>query len=184
MRTRKDMPTRPPRPEKVESIEELAAVLKGSNGALLADYRGLTVKTFESLRRALRAQGATCQVVKNTLMRHAAKDLGFGEISEWLEGPTAAIFLGEDIVAPTKALMDFIKANANKPVLKGGYVEGRKLDVASVKSLASLPSREILLANLVGTLQSPMSGLLATLQSPLQSLAATLQSLAAARGAA
>jgi large subunit ribosomal protein L10 len=181
MRTRTDMPTRPPLPEKVDTVETLTQTLKESGGALLTDYRGMTVKAMSELRRALLPHGASYQVVKNTLLRRAANDLGYTDMVEWLEGPTAAVFMGKDVVAPAKALIDFVKGNANLPAIKGGFVEGRKLPANQVKALADLPSREMLLATLVGTLQSPMGGLLSTLQAAMAQLVGTLQSLESAK---
>jgi len=177
MSPREEMKSREPRPEKVESVEALLQRLKESSGTLLTDYRGMTVKAMGELRRALRLRGAAYQVVKNTLMKRAAAESGYEGLAEWLEGPTAAVFLGEDPVAPAKALVDFAKANANLPAIKGGFVEGLKLSPGRVRELADLPPKDMLLARLVGTLQAPMSGLLATLQAPMALLAATLQGL-------
>lgn len=180
---REAMPPHEPRPEKVEGVQELSERLRSSNGAILTDYRGMTVKALEQLRIALRAQGASYQVVKNTLMKRAADEIGFQGLAEWLEGPTAAVFFGPEMVATTKALVDFVKANANNPKIKGGFIEGRKIDVAGVQHLATLPPREILLALLLSTLQSPMGSLLSTLQAPMVQLAGTLQSLADTKAA-
>jgi large subunit ribosomal protein L10 len=182
MRMRSDMPSRPPRPEKVESVNTLVETLEQSGGALITDYRGMTVKAMSELRAALRPHGAKYEVVKNTLMRRAAEQLDQSDLVEWLEGPTAAIFMGEDVVSPAKALLEFIRGHQNMPVIKGGFVEGRKLPASQVKALADLPSREILLATLVGTLQSPMGGLLSTLQAAMSQLVGTLQSLETQKG--
>ncbi len=177
MTDRQSAEPRAPRPDKVETVEALAQTLQESKGALLTDYRGLTVKAMEELRGALRARGASYLVVKNTMLSRAAARVNYGELQEWLEGPTAAVFLGEDIVGPAKALLDFVKANANLPAVKGGLVEGHKMSAAQVRELAALPPREILLAILIGQLQSPLSSLAATLQAPLASLVGTLQAL-------
>jgi large subunit ribosomal protein L10 len=177
------MESREPRPEKVKAVEDLTERLKESGGALFTDYRGMTVKAMGKLRNMLRDQGASCFVVKNTLMKRAAAESGISGLEEWLDGPTAVIFLGEELVGQTKALVDFAKDNLNLPAIKGGFVEGRKLGAASVLELAKLPPREILLAALVVTLQAPMSGLLGTLQAPMVMLAATLKGLSEKKSA-
>jgi large subunit ribosomal protein L10 len=181
--TKREIPSRTPRPEKVQEIEKISAQLKHGSGALLTDYRGLSVKAISELRVALGAKGAGYFVLKNTLLRRAAREAGYADLEEWLEGPTAAVFLGEDLVGPTKALLDFARANAKLPAVKGGVVEGRKLTAEGIKALAELPSREILLATLVGCLQAPMGGLLSTLQAAMSQLVGTLQSLEAQKGA-
>ncbi len=183
MTPREETENREPRPEKVKAVGDLAERLKESAGLLLTDYRGMSVKAMGELRSALRAQGAAYQVVKNNLLRRAAEKAGCGDVVEWLEGPIAMVFLGEEIVGQTKILVDFAKENENLPVIKGGFVEGRKLAAASVRELAQLPPREILLAMLVGTLQSPMSQLLATMQAPMMLLAATLEGLSKQKAA-
>jgi large subunit ribosomal protein L10 len=177
------IPSRTPRPEKVQEIEQLVEQLKAGSGALLTDYRGLSVKAISELRLALSEKGASYKVLKNTLLRRAAQEADYTEMAEWLEGPTAAVFLGEDLVGPAKALIDFARVNAKMPAIKGGLVEGRKISADGVKALAELPSREILLATLVSCLQSPMVGLLATLQAAMSQLVGTLQSLEAQKSA-
>lgn len=181
---RQNMPSREPRPEKVQDVSELVELLRNSSGTVLADYRSMTVKTISDLRNALRAQGASCHVAKNTLLKRAAGETGHEALEPWLEGLTAAIFFQGDFVPQAKALVDFIRTNANKPVIKGGLVEGRAVDLAGVRALAELPPREILLAMLVGTLQVPAGGLLATLQAAMSQLVGTLNSLEEQKGAA
>jgi|WetSurMetagenome_2_1015567.scaffolds.fasta_scaffold181205_2 large subunit ribosomal protein L10 len=180
---KREIPSRTPRPEKVQEIDKIMGQLKSGSGALLTDYRGLSVKAISELRRALGEKGASYLVLKNTLLRRAAREAGYGDLEEWLEGPTAAVFLGEDLVGPAKTLLDFSRANAKLPAVKGGVVEGRKLTVDGIKALAELPSREILLATLVGCLQAPMGGLLSTLQAAMSQLVGTLQSLEAQKSA-
>jgi len=179
MRLKEEIEGRPPRAEKVETVQALARRLEESKGTLLADYRGMTVKAMGELRALLRARGASCQVIKNTMLRRAAAEAGCQDLLEWLVGPTAAVFLEDDIVGPAKALLEFVRANANLPVIKGGVIEGRRMAAERIKELAELPPREVLLATLVGSLRSPLSQLLATLGAPLSSLVATLQGLAA-----
>ncbi|NIM07057.1 MAG: 50S ribosomal protein L10, partial [Armatimonadetes bacterium] len=105
MTPREETENREPRPEKVKAVGDLAERLKESAGLLLTDYRGMSVKAMGELRSALRAQGAAYQVVKNNLLRRAAEKAGCGDVVEWLEGPIAMVFLGEEIVGQTKILV-------------------------------------------------------------------------------
>jgi large subunit ribosomal protein L10 len=151
------------RDAKAAVVEEVAQALKTSQTAIVADYRGLTVAQITELRRQLRAAGIEFKVVKNTLARRATAQTGMQELDAFLVGPTAVAFGKEDVVAPAKILNTF--AVAHKALeLKGGVVEGRAVTAEGIKELATLPSRDGLLAMLLSVLQAPMRNLAYTIQ--------------------
>ena len=171
-----------PRPDKVAVVEEVREKLADSDGALLTEYRGLDVPALAELRRSLRECGGEYKVYKNTLVRIAARDAGL-EIDDLLSGPVAIAFVGEradgspgDAAAVAKALTDFAKSN-EALVLKGGVLDDKRLDVDDLRALAELPSREVLLAQLAGALQAPMSKFAGLLQALPQNFAYALQAL-------
>ena len=142
-------------------VADLKEKLTTSKGAVLTSYKGLTVAQDTELRRALREAGVDYHVVKNTMMRIAAKDAGLDALAEHLEG-TTALATSEDAVAPAKVIVKFIKDNKLEDTevltIKVGLVEGKVIDVNEVKALAALPSREVLIAKLLGSMQAPISG--------------------------
>jgi large subunit ribosomal protein L10 len=156
------------REEKQIVVQELAERLRASKGAVLTDYRGLSVAKVTDLRNKLRAAGVEYRVVKNTLLKRAADSAGIEGLDTYLEGPTA-LAMSVDPVAPAKVLSDWIKANKMLEI-KGGIVEGRVINSTGVAGLADLPPREVLLATVVGTLQAPISGLVNVLHGPLRKL--------------
>lgn len=154
------------RPEKQAVIADLKAQLSTAQGAVLVDYRGLTVAQDTKLRRKLREAGVTYHVVKNTLTNLAAKEAGIEGLEEYLSGTTALAISATDPVAPAKVLSDFQK-EISKTVktfnIKAGILEGKVINAEGVKALAELPSREVLLAKLAGTMQAPISGLVSVM---------------------
>ncbi len=140
-----------PRAEKVEKVAALKERIQGSGGLLLAEYRGLSVHDATELRRALQAVGARFAVVKNTLMRLAAREAGLGQLEAFLQGPTAAVFVGGDPVAAARRVVDAAR-RFPALALKGGYVEGRLLSAEEARELATLESREVMLARVAGML--------------------------------
>ncbi|MDO9235285.1 MAG: 50S ribosomal protein L10 [Aquabacterium sp.] len=145
------------RNEKEAVIAEVAAQAGKSQTLALAEYRGLTVTQLDLLRKAARAQGVYLHVLKNTLARRAVAGTPFEVVAESMSGPLIYGF-SVDAVAAAKVIADFAKGN-DKLVIKAGAYAGKALDVDGVKALASIPSREVLLAQICGLLQSPMSGL-------------------------
>jgi len=141
-----------PKAEKVEKVAEIKASLEGSEAAIFADYRGLSVPDIGEVRTALVEAQARFRVLKNTLTRLAVKDLGLEDLEAFLEGPTAVAFVHGDIVMGAKALVEAAK---KFPVLevKGGLAEGRILTADQIKELASLDTREQMLARIAGMLQ-------------------------------
>jgi large subunit ribosomal protein L10 len=168
------------RADKQAAVAEIADEFSASVGAVLTEYRGLTVKELKDLRRSLGAN-ADYAVVKNTLAKIAAKQSGIDGFDDLLTGPTAIAFIKGDVVEAAKGLRDFAKANPNL-VIKGGVYEGKALDAAEVAKLADLESREVLLAKLAGAMTASLSQALYVfnaLPSKAAQLAAALQEKAA-----
>jgi large subunit ribosomal protein L10 len=153
------------RPDKAAAVSELVESFQESAGAVLTEYRGLTVKQLQDLRRAL-GENTNYAVVKNTLTQIAAKDAGVDGIDDLLLGPTAIAFINGDVVEAAKGLRDFAKANPAL-VIKGGYFEGRPLEAAEIAKLADLESREVLLGKLAGAMLASLSQAVYLLNAPL-----------------
>ena len=144
-----------PRPDKVATVEEITAKLNGSVAVFVTEYRGMSVGQLADLRAPLRDAGAEHKVYKNTLARIAATNAGYEALNDHLLGPTALTFVTGDSVAAAKALLDQSKANPLL-VIKGGMLGESPMSADDVKALASLPSREELLARLAGSFQAPL----------------------------
>ena len=142
------------RPDKAAAVAELTELFRGSNAAVLTEYRGLTVAQLKKLRKAL-SGNATYSVVKNTLTAIAAKDAGLEGLDDALAGPSAIAFVSGDPVEAAKGLRDFAKANPAL-VIKGGVLDGRALTAADVTKLADLESREVLLAKAAGAMKAKL----------------------------
>ncbi len=139
-------------------VEEISGYLKDAQSAVLVDYRGLTVEQDTRLRKAMREEGITYKVYKNTMMNFAFKGTDFEALAPYLEGPSAIAISSEDATAPARVLGKFAK-EMDKLEIKGGVVEGTAYDAAGIKAIASIPSREELLSKLLGSMQSPISNL-------------------------
>jgi len=144
-----------PRPDKVAVVEEITAKLNDARAVFVTEFRGMTVGQLAELRTPLRAAGAEHKVYKNTLARLAATAAGLDGLNDHLTGPTALTFVTEDSVGAAKALVDHAKANPLL-VIKGGMLGDSPMSADDVKALASLPSREELLARLAGGFQAPL----------------------------
>lgn len=142
---------------KKAQVAEIIEALKGATTGVLVDYRGLTVEEDTKLRNDLRAAGVKYFVVKNTLLRLAAKETGLDELDSILHGPTA-LAISEDAVAPAKVMADFAKEN-EKFEIKSGFMDGKVLSLDEITKLAKTPSKETLIAKMMGSLNSPISGL-------------------------
>ncbi|HKW70714.1 MAG TPA: 50S ribosomal protein L10 [Candidatus Dormibacteraeota bacterium] len=160
--------------QKAEQVELLTEKLKKAKVAILTDYRGLTVSQLQELRGKLRTGEVEYRVVKNTLTRRAADVAGVSALKSELEGPVAIAFGYDDLSTPAKLLNEFVRTTRLKLDIKGGLVEGRVFSPDQVKQLADLPSREALIAQLLGTLQSPVGQLVGIMQTPLQQLLGVL----------
>ena len=153
------------RPDKAAAVAELVDSFQESTGAVLTEYRGLTVKQLQDLRRSL-GENASYAVVKNTLTQIAAKQAGVAGVDDFLTGPTAIAFVNGDVVEAAKGLRDFARANPAL-IVKGGYFEGRALDASEISRLADLESREVLLAKLAGAMLASLSQAVYLLNAPL-----------------
>jgi large subunit ribosomal protein L10 len=165
------------RADKVATVAELSERFQSSNGAVLAEYRGLTVAQLAELRRSLGEQ-ATFSVVKNTLTKIAANDAGIADqVEGLLVGPSAIAFISGDVVEAARGLRDFSKANPAL-VIKGGVIDGKSMVPAEIERLASVEPREVLLAMLAGAMKSSMANAAATfaaLPTQMARLAAALE---------
>jgi large subunit ribosomal protein L10 len=147
--------------EKTAAVEELAGKFRDSSGAVLTEYRGLTVAQLSQLRGSLKGN-ATFAVVKNTLTKIAATEAGLGDqVGSMLSGPSAIAFVDGDVAQAAKGLLDFAKANPLL-VIKGGVLDGKPLTAADVSKLADLEPREVLLAKLAGAMKASMANAAAT----------------------
>ncbi|MBV8582753.1 MAG: 50S ribosomal protein L10 [Candidatus Eremiobacteraeota bacterium] len=164
-----------PTARKETAVRELRERLAASRNLFLTDYAGLTVEEITKLRGELRKDGNTYAVVKNTLFRIAAGDLA-KQLESFLAGPTGIVFAGEDPVAPAKALKTFHDAT-KKVSVKAAYIDGRLVDAKQVATLASLPSRQELVAKLVGSLASPLRGLVTVLSGNQSGLVRVLNAI-------
>lgn len=149
------------RADKATAVAELKSQFDAANGAVLTDYRGLTVSQLGQLRRSL-GDNAKFAVVKNTLTKIAAREAGLAEhVEGLLEGPSAIAFVNGDVVEAAKGLRDFAKTNPNL-VIKGGVVDGRAVSPDEITKMADLDSREVLLAKLAGAMKATMANAAAT----------------------
>ena len=137
-------------------VAEIAELFNGAKSAVVVDYRGLTVEQDTALRKKLREADVTYKVYKNTMIRFAAKGTEFEALEPNLEGPTAIAVSKTDATAPARVLAEFAKT-ADKLELKGGVVEGTYYDQKGINVIATIPSREILLGRLLGSMQSPIA---------------------------
>lgn len=141
---------------KEAKVAEIKEKLEKAQTVVLASYQGLTVEEDTQLRKNLREAGIEYKVYKNTLVTRAAKELGIEGIAEYLNGPVSMAFGYEDVTAPARILNDFAKDH-KKLELKAGLVEGEIYDKAKLEQLASIPSKEVLIAKLLGSIKSPLS---------------------------
>ena len=143
--------------EKKPVVDEISTHLKDAKSVVLVDYRGLTVEQDTQLRKQLREAGVSYKVYKNTMMRFAFKGTDYEPLDPYLNGPSGcAIVGGVDPIAPARIMCDFAK-KADKLEIKGGVVEGKLYDADGIKSLSTIPSREVLLSKLLGSLQAPVT---------------------------
>ena len=160
------------RTEKEQLVAELTTKIKGAKAFYYTDFTGLNVKSMTDLRRRFRRAGVEYVVIKNTLALRSVKEIGLTE--QALKGPTG-IVIGKDPVAAAKVLADFAKENEQRPAVKGGMLDGKPIDVAQVKKLASLPSREQMLAELGAGMQSPLATFAGVLNGLLVTMAAAME---------
>ncbi len=162
------------RPEKEKLVAELKEKLTGAKALYYTDFTGLNVKRMTDLRRRLRKANVEYVYIKNTLALRAVNESGL--VSTKLKGQTGLV-IAKDAVAAAKVLSDFAKENDARPAVKGGLLDGRQLDVEQVKKLASMPSREQMLAELGAGLQSPMAAFVGALNGLVYMFAGALDGL-------
>ena len=137
-------------------VEEISELLNGAATAVVVDYRGLTVSEDTELRKQLREAGVVYKVYKNTMINFAIKDTEFADLAQHLEGPTAIAVCKDDATAAARVLAKFAKT-AEALETRGGVVDGVYYDAAGIGQIASIPSREVLLSTLLGSMQSPVT---------------------------
>jgi large subunit ribosomal protein L10 len=171
------------RPDKAAAVAEVVDSFNEAAGAVLTDYRGLTVKELQELRRSL-GENANYAVVKNTLAKIAAREVGIEGFEDLLNGPTAIAFISGDVVEAAKGLRDFAKANPAL-IIKGGVLDGDFLDANEVARLADLESREVLMGKLAGAMLASLTQAVQLLNAPISQaarLAGALEAKAAESG--
>jgi large subunit ribosomal protein L10 len=166
------------RPDKAAAVAELTEKFESSTGAVLTEYRGLTVKALKDLRRSL-GENATYAVSKNTLTTIAAREAGVPGIEEHLVGPTAIAFIDGDPVTVAKGLRDFARSNPLL-VIKGGVLDGKSMTSDEFRRLADLESREVLLAKVAGGMQGVLQQAVGLVAAPLSQAARLLAALESA----
>jgi large subunit ribosomal protein L10 len=171
------------RREKEAVIAEVQQLFTDTENLFFSDYRGLTVEELGELRRKLRESGASFRIVKNTLGAIAADRAGRELLKELLSGPTAVTFCGDDPVGAAKALADFARTHPQLE-MRGGVLDTSLIDGDGVKVLASLPPRDVLIAQVVGTMAAPMTGLVTVLQGTISGFVRALDQVAQQRAAA
>ena len=164
------------RTEKEQIVQELAQRLAETPAVFLADYRGINVAQATQLRRELTQAGVEYRVVKNNLLKLAAKDTGASVLADYCAGPTAIAIAGADPVAPAKILSKFAK-DVEKFDLKAGALGNRLMSVADINALADMPSREELLAKALGSMKAPISNFVGTLAAVPRSLVQVLAAI-------
>ena len=171
-----------PTAKKEATIEELREKIASAKNLFFTNYAGLTVEQITKLRNELRKDGSTYGVVKNTLFKRAAGDELASQLDAILAGPTGVVFAGDDPVGPAKAIKTF--SDQTKPVdVKAAYIDGKFVDAAQVQALAALPPKIELLAKLVGSLKSPITGLVMVLSGNQSGLVRVLNAIREQRSA-
>ncbi|WP_025640183.1 50S ribosomal protein L10 [Schnuerera ultunensis] len=155
--------------EKKQIVEEIKEKVEKAQGVVLVDYRGLNVEELTQLRRNYKEAGVDYKVYKNTMMRFAFKDAGFEEFNQYLIGPNAIAFGFDDPVQAAKITEEFAKKH-DKLEIKAGIVDGKIIGIDEIKSLANLPSKEVLIAQTLAGLNGPIAGFANVLQGTIRNL--------------
>ncbi|MBD3383047.1 MAG: 50S ribosomal protein L10 [candidate division Zixibacteria bacterium] len=169
------------RSEKEDVVQELGELFDNSQSIFVTDYLGLTVEQMTDLRKKLRDNEIKYRVAKNTLLRIVAKQKGYEKLVDFFTGPTAIAFGTEDPTVPAKTLYDFkkdIAKDVGKPEVKAFFADGVIYDADKLKELAELPSKEELIAKVVGSIGAPLSNLVGTLDGLLRELCVTIDQIA------
>ncbi len=166
---------------KSKVVDELKEKISRSNLVVITDYLGYSVKQMTELRKKLRAEDAEMTVVKNTLIERAVVASGLDDLKGHLKGPTVVVLGYKDTVTPLKVLVKFVK-DAEKGAIRVGAVDKKVFGSKDLEAISKLPSREILIAKVVGGLQSPISGFVNVLQGPVRKLVYALDAIKAKKG--
>ena len=172
---------REPKPEKVAVVEEFMKKVQSSKSAVVTGYSGLTVEEVTDLRAKLFHAKVEYHVVKNNLARIALNKANVTVLDDLLVGPTAIALAMDDAVAPARILSKFAKDH-EKLSLKGGFMDGKLITVQDIKAMANLPSREVLLGKMLGSMKSPITGIVRVLAGPASKLVYALNAVAQAKG--
>jgi large subunit ribosomal protein L10 len=162
---------------KKQVVEEIKAKIEASKSVVLVDYKGLTVAEDTALRVSFRQEGIEYKVLKNTLVRKAFNELGVDKFDIDLNGPTAIAF-GKDEIGPSRIIVEAAKKLNEKLTVKSAYVDGSYVDVAGVTTLANMPSKEQLIAKMLGSLQAPIANFAGVLSNTLKGLVVALNAIA------
>jgi large subunit ribosomal protein L10 len=162
---------------KSQNVNEIKEKIDKAESVVLVDYRGLDVAQLTELRSKYREAGVEYKVYKNTMMRFAFKDSGFEDFNEYLKGPSAVAFGYDDPIQAAKITAEFAKENENLEI-KAGIVDGKVIGVDGIKELASLPSREVLIAKALGGFNAPLQGFANVLSGTIKGLAVALNAIA------
>lgn len=170
-----------PKPEKIKSVSELKEQMQGTNSVFVTDYTGLNVQDITRLRKNLRVNSVKYVVAKNTLMKIAAKETGYDGIVDYLYGQTALAFGGAEPATAARILYNSFK-DIEKPVIRAFVLDGQFFPGKDITRLAELPSREILLSQIVTSVESPISNIIASIDGVFHELIATVDAVRASKG--
>ncbi len=162
---------------KKEILQDLIAKLKESTGVVLTDYQGMNVAQINSLRNELKDEKVEFKVVKNTLLEKASEELNVEDLTKDLIGCTAMVFCSDDGVAPARLLKEYFKKNKLELKFKSGLIDGRVFSPEKIMEIASLPSKDVLIAQMINGVKSPLYSLAFILQWPLRGLIFTLEAV-------
>jgi large subunit ribosomal protein L10 len=169
--------------DKEKTVDDLKEKLTQTRSLILTDFRGLNVEDLSRLRRDLKRSGAEYRITKNTLIRMAARESGLEAIVDYLKGPTGLVFSYQDPISPAKVLHEFLQ-KSEKPKIKTIWMEGKLFGENQLKRLATLPSKEVVLTQIVGSLNAPMANFVGTLQGMLRNLVGVIDAIKETRSQA
>ena len=172
-----------PNAQNQEMLANIKADLEAAGAVWVVDYRGLTVKEIQQLRRNIREADGQMKVYKNTIMHLALSQADLPTLDELLAGPSAFVFAGTDVAASAKAIKEFAKDNENLQI-KGGLMDGAAVSAAEVEAIASLPSREVLMAQIAGAISGVARGLATSINGVPRGLAQVVKAVADQKEAA
>ena len=167
-----------PTEKKIDTVKELMDLLEKAQGLYLADFNGLNVEQANKLRASFRNQNAVYRVYKNTLIQHACREMGYEDLIPHLEGPTALALSFDDPVVPVRLIAEFVKNLEKKtPVIKAGILEKNYIGTDGIKALKDIPPRDVLIAQILNCVQSPLYNVVMVLNEVVRSFLAVLQAV-------